>query len=146
MIVESLTDNINRTVSDIRYIFSRSGGNLGQEGSVNWIFERKGLFLFTKDSIKDYEKFFELSIENGAEDVEEQEEGYQVTCEPGEFNNLKQAYDNHSMTAELFEMSYLPKNEVELQESQFESLEKMVSLLEDNDDVQNVYHNGVLES
>ena len=146
VIVESLTDNINRTVSEIRYIFSRSGGNLGQEGSVNWIFERKGLFLFSKESIKDFDKFFELSIENGADDVEEQEEGYQVTCELGEFIGLKQVYDDNKITAELFEMSYLPKNDVELEEGKYESLEKMVALLEDNDDIQNVYHNGVLVS
>ena len=142
VIVECLTDNINRTVSEIRYIFSRSGGNLGQDGSVNWMFERKGLMILGKETVKDYDAFFELSLENGALDVDEQEEYYEVTCEPEDFLNLKAAFDKAELETEVSEISRIPKNETALEQEKFESLEKMISLLEDNDDVQSVYHNG----
>ena len=79
---------------------------------------------------------------NGNENVEDQEEGYQVTCPTENFLSLKQVYDDHKIPLELFEMSYLPKNETELEKEKYESLEKMISLLEDNDDIQNVYSNA----
>lgn len=145
VLVECLTDNINRTVSEIRFIFSRAGGNLGQDGSVGWMFERKGLFIFDKKNITDYDNFFELALENGASDVEEQEEYYEVTCEPEQFLTLKQALDEKKLEGEVSEISRIPKNETAMNEDKYNSLEKMIALLEDNDDVQNVYHTGVAE-
>lgn len=144
VLVECLTDNINRTVSEVRFIFSRAGGNLGQDGSVAWIFERKGLFIFDKDAIKDYDSFFELALENGALNVEEEEEYYEVTCEADTFLSLKQAFDEAGLEPEVVEISQIPKNETEMDQEKFDSLEKMIAALEDNDDVQNVYHNGTV--
>lgn len=145
VIVECLTDNINRTVSDVRFAFSRAGGNLGQDGSVNWIFERKGIFIFNKKKINDNDKFFELALENGASDVDEQEEYFEVTCEPDLFLTLKQAFDEANLETEISEISRIPKNETTIEKEKYESLEKMISVLEDNDDVQNVYHNGTIQ-
>lgn len=145
VLVECLTDNINRTVSEIRFIFSRAGGNLGQDGSVNWIFERKGLLVLNKEAVKDYDSFFELTLENGAEDVNEGEDYYEVTCDPDSFLSLKQVMDDAGYETEVSEISRIPKNENGMEQDKFDSLEKMIALLEDNDDVQNVYHNGAVE-
>ena len=143
--VECLTDNINRTVSDIRFAFSRAGGNLGQDGSVNWMFERKGLFALAKENVKDYDSFFELALENGADDVEESDEHYEISCDPDNFLTLKQALDDEQFETEISEISRIPKNETSMEQDKYESLEKMISVLEDYDDVQNVYHNGTVE-
>lgn len=142
VIVECLTDNINRTVSEVRFAFSKSGGNLGTDGSVSWMFHRKGMIVFEKDQISDFESFFETALENGAEDVKDEESQYEVTCEPEDFMNLKAALDSICPDPVFCEITRIPENSTEIDAGKFESLDKLINILEDNDDVQNVYHNG----
>lgn len=142
ILVECLTDNINRTVADVRHAFSRSGGNLGTDGSVSWMFHKKGQLIYKRQSIQDYDQFFEVAIENGAGDVEEEEEIYEVLCEAPDFLNLKDALDKLGIEPELAEITRIPENQTNLDEKKAESLNKLIDNLEDCDDVQNVYHNG----
>lgn len=140
--VECLTDNVNRTVSEVRYAFSRSGGNLGTDGSVSWIFERKGVIVFSKKQINNFERFFETAIENDADEVKEEEDQYEVICSPENFHALKTALDDLCDEPIFCEVTRIPKNFTEMDSSKVEALEKLIENLEDNDDVQNVFHNG----
>ncbi len=144
LIVECLTDNANRTVGDVRHAFTRSGGNLGTDGSVGWMFQRKGMIVFDKEQIKDEEKLFEVALENGAEDVKEEHDQYIITSTPENFMSLKTALDEISPDACFCEVTMVSENQVTLDEHASQSLEKLVNILEDNDDVQNVYHNAIL--
>ena len=146
VLVECLTDNINRTVSEVRFSFSKYGGNLGTDGSVNWMFNRKGVIVYSKDKINNYDEFFELAIENGAEDVKDEEEQYEVECAPEDLTGLKTALDVFCDEPLFCEISYIPENTNQIPPEKFESLEKLINALEDNDDVQNVYHNGEVQA
>ena len=144
ILVECLTDNINRTVGEVRHAFSRAGGNLGTDGSVAYMFNKKGVLVFEREHIKDYEKLFELAIENGAEDVKEDGDIYEITCEPGEFSTLKEALDVLGAEPAVAELSMIPDITNAVEDGKAESLQKLIDNLEDNDDVQNVYHNAEL--
>ena len=145
LIVECLTDNLNRTVSEIRYIFSRAGGNLGTEGSVGYMFKKKGSIVYDKSKITDYDKLFEVALDNGAEDISDEDEVYEVLCEPEAFTTLKEKLDE-IIKVEPLEASInrIPDNYVSVDSDKAESLQKLIDNLEDNDDVQNVFHNGDL--
>lgn len=140
--LECLTDNINRTVSEVRHAFSKFGGNLGTDGSVAWMFQRKGVIVFEKEKIGDFDTFFEKALENGADDVKEEDEQIEVVCETEAFNNLKTALDEICDEPAFCELTWIPDNLNAIDADKVESLEKMIGILEDNDDVQNVYHNA----
>ncbi|MEZ4741409.1 MAG: YebC/PmpR family DNA-binding transcriptional regulator [Bdellovibrionota bacterium] len=139
--VECLTDNINRTVSEVRHAFSRSGGNLGTDGSVGWMFNRKGMIVYLSEGL-DFEKVFELALEHGAEDVVEDDGQIEITCEVENFIALKEALDVLEKEAVFCELTRIPENRTAIDADKAASLEKLINVLEDNDDVQNVYHNG----
>jgi YebC/PmpR family DNA-binding regulatory protein len=141
VVVECLTDNINRTVSEVRHAFSRSGGNLGTDGSVSWMFHRKGMIVYSKDSVE-FDKLFELALEHGALDVAEADDQFEITCEPENFLSLKDALDVLKVEPIFSELTRIPENHTTIDGDKALSLEKLINVLEDNDDVQNVYHNG----
>lgn len=143
-VVECLTDNVNRTVGDIRTLFNRAGGNLGTEGSVSWQFQTKGIFAFEKSRIRNYDQFFDTAIEHGADDVEDSGEIYEVTCSVDTFPGLRDAFERNTLVADLAEITRIPENRSRVDGKQAESIQKLVDGLEDNDDVQNVYHNAEL--
>ena len=143
VIVECLTDNVNRTVSEVRHAFSRSGGNLGTDGSVAWMFHRKGMIVYSKDSVE-FDRLFELATENGADDVADIDDQFEVTCEPENFQLLKDALEPLNVDPIFSELTRIPENHIPLDGDKALSLEKLINVLEDNDDVQNVYHNGEL--
>ena len=93
VMVECLTDNVNRTVSEVRHAFSRSGGNLGTDGSVSWMFHKKGTIVYAKEKISDFDTFFEAALEAGADDVKEEGEVYEIECAPDTFSDVKEALD-----------------------------------------------------
>ena len=140
--VECLTDNVNRTVSEVRFAFNKFGGNLGTDGSVAYLFERKGMVVFPKEKIPDGDALFELALEHGAEDVKEEGEQYEITCAIEDFEGLKTALDSICSEPSFCELTRVPENLNAIDESKAESLEKMLNILEDNDDVQNIYHNA----
>lgn len=142
VIAECLTDNVNRTVSEVRHAFSRAGGNLGTDGSVSWMFHPKGQIVYKKESITNYDQLFELALENGADDVLEEGDFYEILCEPSAFHSLKEALDGLGVDADVAELSRVPENSTQVEGKKAESLNKLIDALEDCDDVQNVYHNG----
>jgi YebC/PmpR family DNA-binding regulatory protein len=139
VLVEVLTDNRNRSVSDIRSIFTKSNGNMGETGCVSWIFDKKGLILFPKNV--DFDKLFEAAIEAGAEDVAEQDEQIEVTTDPASFMEVRDALTTAGFSFESAEITMIPQTQIALEGKQAESMLKMMDKLEDNDDVQNVYAN-----
>lgn len=143
-VVECLTDNVNRTVGDVRTLFNRAGGNLGTEGSVSWQFQTKGIFAFEKSKIRSYDQFFDTALEHGADDVEDTGEIYEVTSSVDVFPGLRDAFEKAGLVADLAEITRIPETQVKVDSKQAEGIQKLVDGLEDNDDVQNVYHNAEL--
>lgn len=142
VLVDCLTDNVNRTVADIRHAFTRFGGNLGTEGSVSWMFHKKGNIVYQRQNIKDPDRLFEVALENGADDINEQDGVIEIVCQPTAFNDLKDALDGIGVEADVAEVGMIPENYSAIDAAKSESLTKLIDYLEDNDDVQNVYHNA----
>ena len=140
LLVDCLTDNKNRTVADIKHIFDRYGGNLGEPGCVAWIFEKKGMIVFDKDKV-DEEKLLDLALEAGAEDVKEEEAEFEVVVAPADFEKVKKAFDEKGMTYSVAEVTMIPQNTVKLEGKKAEQMLNLMEGLEDNDDVNHVYAN-----
>ena len=144
-LVQCLTDNINRTVSEVRHAFTKHGGNLGNDGSVAWMFNHIGLLVYPRQNIKDYDVFVDNAVEYGADDVEENEDTLAVICTPKTFTELKQKLDNLGTTPQIEMLTYVAKDLVTVTTTQAETITKLVDHLEDLDDVQEVYHNVKLD-
>lgn len=140
VLINCLTDNKNRTVADLKHIFDRHGGSLGEPNCVAWMFEKKGLIVFEKDKV-DEEKLLELALEAGAEDVKEEEETFEVLIPPSDFEGVKSAFDAAALTYNLAEVSMIPQNTVKLEGKKAEQMLNLMEMLEDSDDVSHVYAN-----
>jgi YebC/PmpR family DNA-binding regulatory protein len=140
VIVDVMTDNKNRTVAEIRHIFSKHGGNLGENGCVSWIFAKKGSLVIDKKAIGE-DELMELALEAGAEDVRTEGSEFEVITEPAAFEAVKKAIDEKGIKHLSASISKIPSNTVKLDAGKAESMLKMMEKLEDNDDVQNVYSN-----
>lgn len=142
IIVNCLTDNRNRTASDVRHAFDKYGGNLGQNGSVSFMFDRKGFIAIERSESIDEDELTMLSIELGAEDFEAEDSGFEVIMEPSDFNMVRNGLQEAGYSFAAAELTYLPQNMVTLKdEKDIRNMEKLIDMLEDNDDVQEVYHN-----
>ncbi len=141
VIVDALTDNRNRTAGDIRSTFSKYGGNLGETGCVNFMFDRVGEIIYPV-SKADFETVFELSAEAGARNCEESDENYEITTEPTELATVKQLLEDKLGQPESVQLSWKPHNLAEVDSENAEKLIKLFDALEDNDDVQNVTSNA----
>jgi YebC/PmpR family DNA-binding regulatory protein len=140
LIVEALTDNRNRTASDVRHLFSKHDGNLGGSGAVAWLFERRGLVLV--DGSADEDELTLAAAEGGADDVTLDGSTYQVTSAPEELVSVREAIEAAGFTVESAELTMVPKTTVSLEdEAQAKKLLRLVDALEENDDVQDVYAN-----
>ena len=140
IIVESLTDNRNRTASDIRSVFSKFGGNLGEVGSVSFAFDKKGQLIYNK-KIGDFNKIFEIAIELNADSVEEIEDCIEILSTIDNFSNLRDNFIKHFGDPQESGLVWIPQNLIECSEDTKNSIVKMIDVLEDNDDVQHVYSN-----
>ena len=138
--VESLTDNKNRTVADIRYAFSKSGGSLGEAGCVSWMFAQKGLFVFEKNGT-DEDTLMEVALDSGAEDIRDEEETFEVVTSPEDFEAVKIALDERTLSYVLAEITMVPNSTVKLEGKEAEQMLRLIDGLEDSDDVQKVYSN-----
>lgn len=138
--VKCLTDNKNRTSAEIRNIFGKNNGNMAGAGAVAWIFEAKGLIVVKAEGIEE-ERLFELVTEAGAEDMSREDDSYEIICAPADFEATKSAIEGAGITMDSCELTMLPKNQTKLDGPQARSTLKLVGLLEDHDDVQNVYAN-----
>ncbi len=140
VLVQVMTDNKNRTVAEIRHILSKHGGNLGENGCVAWIFEKKGSILIDKKVLQE-DEIMELALDAGAEDVREEENEYEIITDPSSFEQVKKAIDAKGIKSIEARIGMVPQNTVALEEAKAEQMLKMMEKLEDNDDVQNVYAN-----
>lgn len=141
VLVECMTDNRVRTVADVRYIFGKCNGNMGESGCVNWMFDRKGSILVGKASV-DEEKLMDTAIEAGAEDVVEEDETFQVLTAPDDFDAVREALEAAGIEFIEANISMVPQNVVEVADEQAaKQLLRLLEMLEDNDDVQNVHAN-----
>lgn len=142
VIVNCLTDNRNRTASDVRHAFDKYGGNLGQSGSVSFMFDRKGFLAIERIDEIDEDDLTMLAIEAGAEDFISGDDGFEIITEPVDFNNVKDKLLKEGYNFAAAEITFIPQTMVSLtDESDIKNMEKIVDMLEDNDDVQEVYHN-----
>lgn len=140
VLVEIMTDNKNRTVAEIRHIFSKHGGNLGENGCVAWMFTKKGSIVIDKKAI-DEDTLMELALEAGAEDVKSEDDEYEVITSPASFETVKKAIEAKGIKHLAARIDMISSNTVRLEANKAEQMLKLMEKLEDNDDVQNVYAN-----
>ena len=138
--VQCLTDNKNRTASDIRSVFDKKGGNMAGAGSVAWIFEKKGLFIIDTNAISE-DKLMDVVLTAGAEDLTTEGSSYEVTCAQQDFENVKKALAEKKIPTRSAEITMLPKNLVKVSPENAKKILALIEGLEDHDDVQNVYTN-----
>jgi YebC/PmpR family DNA-binding regulatory protein len=138
--VTALTDNKNRTAADIRYIFDRVGGKLGTDGSVSWMFERKGV-IFVEAAGRDEEEVMMAAIEAGAEDVLAEGDAFEIRCDVADFMTVRKNLEEAGILYTSAELTMIPKNTVALDEADARKTLRLLDALEDNDDVQEVYAN-----
>ncbi|MCK5244101.1 MAG: YebC/PmpR family DNA-binding transcriptional regulator [Desulfobacterales bacterium] len=140
VLVESLTDNKNRTVADIRYIFSKAGGSLGENGCVAWMFKQMGVIVVEKKDA-DEDDLMDVALDAGAEDITEEDGNFEVKTPAAEFEKVKEAFDNKGIRYIMAEISMVPDNNVKLEKKEAEQILRLMDALEDNDDVQKAYSN-----
>ncbi|HOK62295.1 MAG TPA: YebC/PmpR family DNA-binding transcriptional regulator [Soehngenia sp.] len=142
IMVNCLTDNRNRTASDVRHAFDKFGGNLGQSGSVSFLFDKKGILAIEKNEEIDEEELTLLAIDLGAEDIYIEEDGYQIITDPKDFSKVEDGLKEAGYNFIMAEISYIPQTTVTLtDEKDIKNMNRLLELLEDSDDVQEVYHN-----
>ena len=140
VIVDTLTDNRNRTAADVRHAFDKFGGNMGTTGCVSFMFDRKGVIIIENDGI-DEDTITMDALEAGADDIEVEEEAIEITTSPEDFGAVREALEA-KYTLSSAEISMVPQTMTELTDpDSIKNMGKMLDMLEDNDDVQNVYHN-----
>ncbi|MGH1367616.1 MAG: YebC/PmpR family DNA-binding transcriptional regulator [Maritimibacter sp.] len=140
VIVEAMTDNRNRTASTVRSTFSKNGGNLGETGSVGFMFERKGEIVYPADA-GDEDSIFEAAIEAGAEDVESSEDGHTIFCADTDLNDVSTTLEKNLGESESTKLIWKPTMTTEMDLESMEKLMKLIDALEDDDDVQRVTTN-----
>ncbi len=141
VMVECLTDNKNRSIADVRHVFDRAGGNVGTDGCVAWMFDKKGLITVIKDE-SDENTLMEITIDAGAEDIKEEENSFDIICEPEDFDAVKEAIDKAQINYEFAEITMVPQNLINVQGKDAEQMIKFMDALDDCDDVQKFYSNA----
>ena len=144
IIVDALTDNRNRTAADVRHVFSKYGGNMGETGCVNWMFKRKGVFSIDSEAGYTEDDLMLIALEAGAEDVKAEEEGFEIVTEPEDFDAVEKALADNNIEVMMSEIAMLPDTMAELSDEDVVKVRKMLEALEDLDDVQDVYTNADL--
>lgn len=140
MLVETMTDNRNRTVAELRHLFSKNGGNLGESGSVAWMFDKKGLIIVDKES-KSEDELFEIAIEAGADDMQDEGEVFEIYTAPDNFHAVLDTVKSAGVEPQAAEISMIPQNYIKLEGDDAKRMLKLYEAIDDNDDVQQVYAN-----
>lgn len=144
VLVETLTDNRNRTVADIRHLFTKGGGSLGEAGCVNWMFHKRGILTF--DKAIGEEKLMNICLEAGAEDILEDEDFFTVLTNPSSFEIVREACMKHALSPLEATLSMIPQNTIKIEGEDAEKMLKLMEALEDHDDVQSVSANFDIDS
>jgi YebC/PmpR family DNA-binding regulatory protein len=140
MILEVLTDNKNRTVADVRHVFSKHNGNLGETGCVSWMFEKKGLIVIDKSNANE-DRLIEVALDAGALDVKDTDKDFELVVPPPNFEEVKKALENAGFKFNYAEVTLVPQSTIRLTGKEAEQMLKLMEGLEDSDDVQKVYAN-----
>ncbi|AKM19895.1 YebC/PmpR family DNA-binding transcriptional regulator [Anoxybacillus geothermalis] len=142
VMVVCLTDNKNRTAANVRAAFSKNGGNLGETGCVSYLFERKGLLIVDREQHDiDEDELLLLAIEAGAEEMETTDESFEIYTAPESFESVKEQLEQHGLTFASAEITMIPQTYTTLEGDDLKKMLKLIDTLEDDDDVQEVYHN-----
>lgn len=140
VLIETLTDNRNRTVSDVRHLFSKHGGNLGENGCVGWMFDKRGYFAIASSEMAE-EEFMELALELGAEDISIEDEIFEIYSKPEEYAAMREALEERGVELEAGQLAMLPQSTVKLEAGDAGKVLRLVEALEDHDDIQHVWSN-----
>jgi YebC/PmpR family DNA-binding regulatory protein len=142
VIVQALTDNKNRTAGDVRHTFYKFGGNMGTSGCVSFMFEKKGLLIVERTDSVDEDELMMMSLDAGAEDFSSDEDVFEITTSPEDFSAVREALESNGIEFAQAEVSMIPNTSASLDNETAIKVEKLIDMLEDNDDVQNVWHNA----
>jgi YebC/PmpR family DNA-binding regulatory protein len=140
LLLEVLTDNRNRTVAEVRHIFDKYNGSLGESGCVSWLFDKKGMVVVSAKGL-DEDEVMELALEAGAQDVESEGDTFVITADPSDFEAVRKAVEEKEWKIELSEITMIPQNTVKLEGKKAEQMLKMMDALDDHDDLQKVHAN-----
>ena len=140
VMVETMTDNRNRTVAELRHLFSKNGGNLGESGSVAWMFDKKGLIVVDKET-KSEDELFEIAIEAGADDLQDEGEVFEIYTAPENYEAVDEAIKKAGVEPQASEISMIPQNYIKLEGADAKLMLKLYEAIDDHDDVQKVYSN-----
>ena len=146
VMVSTLTNNRNRTAADVRHVFSKSGGNMGETGCVNWMFKLKGVFTIDGEENESLteDDLMMIALDAGAEDVKSEEGGFEIITQPEDFDAVEKALADNNVEVAMAEITMIPDTMAELDEEGVAKVQKMLDLLDDLDDVQDVYTNADL--
>lgn len=145
VIVETITDNRNRTASDIRHCFAKYDGTLGVNGSVGFLFDKKGVLVIERTADADEDEMMMSVLDAGAEDMQTMDDAFEVTTDPNEFSAVRENLEKQGLSFLSAEVQMVPQNTVTpADEETLQKIQKLLDMLEDNDDVQNVWHNAEL--
>ncbi|MEO8398780.1 MAG: YebC/PmpR family DNA-binding transcriptional regulator [Ignavibacteriaceae bacterium] len=144
LLVEVATDNKNRTVAEVRHLFSKSGGSMGETGSVAWMFDRKGVITLPRNDRAEVE-ILEVVLEAGADDLQTEEDFFEVTTSMENFDSVRKALNDKDYTIDNASLQWLAKNLIDVKGEEAQKVMKLIESLEDNDDVQNVYSNADID-
>jgi YebC/PmpR family DNA-binding regulatory protein len=144
VLLEATTDNKNRTVGEVRHLFSKYGGNLGENGSVNWMFDKRGYFVVERKHVEE-EVLFEVALEAGAEDINEDGENWEIFTTPEDFEAVRDALKGKRIPVAVEEVAMIPQSHVKLSGKQAQQMLKLMDALEEHDDLTNVWANFDIE-
>jgi len=141
VMIDIMTDNRNRTAADIRHLFSKYGGNLGETGCVGWMFHKKSVFIVDKEAFADEESLMMIALEAGAEDFQADDDSFEITASPDDFDAIAQALEDNNIETVQSEITMVPDTTVKLEGKDADKMLTLIDALEEHDDVQNVYAN-----
>ena len=144
ILVEVMTDNRNRAAADVRHAFSKRGGNLGESGSVNWMFKRKGVFVIPQEG-NDEETLTLLALDAGAEDIKVEDDVFVIYTLPDDYDAVEGALAEASIATDMAQITMVPDTNMELTGDDAVNMQRVLDMLEDLDDVQDVYHNAIMD-
>lgn len=145
VIVEAVTDNRNRTAAEMRYIFDKSGGSLGATGCVSWMFDKKGVIVIERNKELDEDEVMMAALEAGAEDFAALDDAFEVYTAVSDFSKVRETLESSGYALISTDLGMIPQNSVDIPDQETAAkVERFLDLLDDNDDVQDVFHNGIL--
>lgn len=146
ILLEIVTDNRNRTAGEVRHLFSKHGGNMGEAGCVGWMFERKGILFLDRDKNRiDEDAVMTLALEAGAEDVRVEDDSYEIITSVDDFESVKKHVEGQGFEPEVAELTMIPKTEVRVESQEAQQLLRLIDALDDHDDVQEVHANYTMD-